>query len=201
MTNILIISTSPRGSQSLSRTHEATARGSLLTTFPDASISHLDLATEKMTFVDETWFTWNYNPDKSGLTAKQHAQATKNSLLADQLLAADYVVISTPVYNFNVPAALKAWIDHVVISGKTFDGRTYTGLATNIKELILITASNGDLDEYKRKGTDGLRPGIQGFANLIGVQKLTWFGFLSRQDEANAITDTKLKEHITMLNK
>ena len=34
--------------------------------------------------------------------------------LVAELLATDHLVIATPVYNYNVPAALKAWIDHIV---------------------------------------------------------------------------------------
>jgi len=49
--------------------------------------------------------------------------------LAAELLETDHLVISTPVYNYNVPAALKAWVDHVVRKGLTLgvDGK---GLVT-----------------------------------------------------------------------
>jgi FMN-dependent NADH-azoreductase len=40
--------------------------------------------------------------------------------LVAELKAADYIVISTPLYNFNVPAILKAYIDHIVRVGVTF---------------------------------------------------------------------------------
>jgi FMN-dependent NADH-azoreductase len=38
----------------------------------------------------------------------------------DDLFAADIVVIGTPMYNFSIPSQLKAWIDRVVVAGKTF---------------------------------------------------------------------------------
>jgi FMN-dependent NADH-azoreductase len=40
--------------------------------------------------------------------------------LVDELLAADELVLVAPVYNFGVPAAMKAWIDQVVRAGRTF---------------------------------------------------------------------------------
>jgi FMN-dependent NADH-azoreductase len=41
--------------------------------------------------------------------------------LIAELLLADQIVIGTPMYNFAVPAVVKAWIDHVVRLGKTFN--------------------------------------------------------------------------------
>jgi FMN-dependent NADH-azoreductase len=44
--------------------------------------------------------------------------------LVTELLAADHIVIATPVYNYNVPASLEVWVDHIVRKGRTlgFDG-------------------------------------------------------------------------------
>ena len=65
--------------------------------------------------------------------------------LVAELLVADYLVISTPVYNYNVPASLKAWVDHIVRKGMTlgFDGR---GLVKGKKATLLI-ASGGVYSE------------------------------------------------------
>ncbi|MBK6747180.1 MAG: NAD(P)H-dependent oxidoreductase [Ottowia sp.] len=56
-----------------------------------------------------------------------------------------HLVISTPVYNYNVPASLKAWVDHIVRKGMTlgFDGR---GLVKGKKATLLI-ASGGVYSE------------------------------------------------------
>jgi FMN-dependent NADH-azoreductase len=56
------------------------------------------------------------------MPAEQHSPEMKEARrlsdeLVNELLAADHVVIATPVYNYNVPAALKAWIDHIVRKG------------------------------------------------------------------------------------
>ena len=56
---------------------------------------------------------------------EQHTEAHRKALaISDELIAelaaADEIIIGTPMYNFAIPAALKAWIDHVVRSGKTF---------------------------------------------------------------------------------
>jgi FMN-dependent NADH-azoreductase len=58
-----------------------------------------------------------------------------------ELLQADMVAIATPVYNYNVPAALKSWFDHIVRKGVTlgFDG---VGLLHGKRATVLL-ASGG----------------------------------------------------------
>ena len=63
----------------------------------------------------------------------------------DEFLAADIVVIGAPMYNFTVPSQLKAWIDRILIAGKTF---RYTetgpvGLASGKR--VIIASSRGGL--------------------------------------------------------
>lgn len=40
--------------------------------------------------------------------------------LVDELIASELIVIAAPMYNFGMPAQLKAWIDNVVRVGRTF---------------------------------------------------------------------------------
>ena len=59
----------------------------------------------------------------------------------DEFLAADTVVIGAPMYNFTIPSQLKAWIDRIVVAGKTFRyGATgVEGLAGNKRVIIAIS--------------------------------------------------------------
>ena len=72
------------------------------------------------------------------------AELALSDLLVDELLSADEVVLVAPVYNFGVPAAMKAWIDQVVRAGRTF---RYTengpvGLV-DARRAWIVTASGG----------------------------------------------------------
>jgi FMN-dependent NADH-azoreductase len=49
-----------------------------------------------------------------------HFTPAGDSTPVDEFLAADTVVIGAPMYNFSVPSQLKAWIDHILVAGKTF---------------------------------------------------------------------------------
>lgn len=44
----------------------------------------------------------------------------RSDKLTNELLAADMLVIAAPMYNFDIPSTLKAWLDHVIRAGVTF---------------------------------------------------------------------------------
>jgi FMN-dependent NADH-azoreductase len=65
--------------------------------------------------------------------------------LVDELLAADKIVISTPIYNFGPPAAVKAWFDMVARAGRTFkyEATGPKGLVEGNKKVYLVVTSGG----------------------------------------------------------
>lgn len=73
---------------------------------------------------------------------------TTSYYLVDEFLNSDVIVISTPMYNFGCPSALKAWIDHIVVVNQTFkyDKNGPHGLCKN-KVIYLIITSGGSCEE------------------------------------------------------
>ena len=61
--------------------------------------------------------------------------------MLDEFLAADVVVIGAPMYNFTIPSQLKAWIDRILIAGKTFkySAQGVEGLAGNKRVIVAIS--------------------------------------------------------------
>jgi FMN-dependent NADH-azoreductase len=61
--------------------------------------------------------------------------------MLDEFLAADIVVIGAPMYNFTIPTQLKAWIDRILVAGKTFrySAQAVEGLAGNKRVIIAIS--------------------------------------------------------------
>jgi len=59
----------------------------------------------------------------------------------EEFLAADIVVLGAPMYNFTIPSQLKAWIDRVLVAGKTFkySAAGAEGLAGNKRVIIAIS--------------------------------------------------------------
>lgn len=99
--------------------------------------------TEALPFVTEDWIGANFT-DESERTDAQQAELALSDSLVDELVAADTLVIGTPIYNFAVPAALKAWIDLIARARKTFHyaANGPEGLLTDKKAYVLI-ASGG----------------------------------------------------------
>ncbi|NRB34363.1 MAG: NAD(P)H-dependent oxidoreductase [Rhodobacteraceae bacterium] len=102
-----------------------------------------DLAAEALPQIDETWIGANFTP-ADDRDAAQADRLIQSDVLINELKAADAVVIGVPLYNFSVPAALKAWIDLVARAGVTFRYTEYgpKGLLEG-KRAILAVASGG----------------------------------------------------------
>ncbi|WP_372884692.1 FMN-dependent NADH-azoreductase [Shimia sp.] len=97
-----------------------------------------DLA-EGLPFLDPTWVTSTFIAPEERDAAQARALAFSDSLIAE-IQSADTIVIGTPMYNFSIPAVLKAWIDQIARVGVTF---AYTengpkGLLTGKKAIISI---------------------------------------------------------------
>jgi FMN-dependent NADH-azoreductase len=140
MTKLLVVETSPRGDHSISRTMTRRFVANWQAAHPDGQVTRRDLMESDLPFVTAPWLQAYFTP------AEQHSPEMKDALrlsdeLAGEVLAADHIVIATPVYNYNIPAALKAWVDHIVRKGLTlgFDG---SGLVTATKATVLL-ASGG----------------------------------------------------------
>ena len=110
---------------------------SITTTFVER-----DLA-DGVPHVNASWIGANFTPEEDR-SAEQSATLSYSDELVSELKAADVIVISTPVYNFSIPAALKAWVDQIARARLTFkytpDGPV--GLLEG-KRAIIVVASGG----------------------------------------------------------
>ncbi len=108
----------------------------------DVAVTHRDL-TAPLPFLDGEWIGANFTPADERSEAQREKLALSDTLI-EEIKTADVVLIGLPIYNFGVPAALKAWIDLVARAGVTF---RYTesgpvGLLTG-KRAIITVASGG----------------------------------------------------------
>jgi FMN-dependent NADH-azoreductase len=82
------------------------------------------------------------------------------------------VVIGAPMYNFTIPSQLKAWIDRILIAGKTF-GYTESGpegLAGG-KRVIVALARGGFYDANSPAAAlEHLETYLRGVFNFIGIE-------------------------------
>jgi len=98
--------------------------------------------------------------------------AFADSSVLDEFLAADTVVIGAPMYNFTVPTQLKAWIDRILIAGKTFR-YTETGPEGLVKgkRVIVVIARGGFYDANSPASSlEHVETYLRGIFNFIGIE-------------------------------
>ena len=139
MPTLLKIDVSPRGDYSVSRKLTARFAGQWKQKHSGTVVDR-DLVKTNLPFVDLPWIVGAFSAPDQHTPEQKSALKVSDDLIAE-LLAADEIVIGTPMYNFAVPAILKAWIDHIVRIGKTVSS-SYEGLAKG-KKATLIIASGG----------------------------------------------------------
>ena len=141
MDTLLHLDSSPRGERSHSRQLTAEFSRRWQAAHTGSSVIYHDLGRQPVPLVTEAWIGGAFSPPEVR-TPEQAAAIAVSDQLVDELLAADRLLIGAPMYNFAIPAALKAWVDQVVRAGRTFDPATYTGLLTG-KRAVIITACGG----------------------------------------------------------
>jgi FMN-dependent NADH-azoreductase len=89
--------------------------------------------------------------------------------LITELQGADVLFISTPMYNFTIPAVLKSWIDYVVRPGYTFRlAPGWPGMLAN-KKARLIVVSRDTYNPAESEASDFVTPVLRKALNFIGV--------------------------------
>lgn len=140
--NLLHVDSSILGDNSVSRVLSKAIADRIVSGEPGIHLSYRDLAAEPIAHL-----TGRYLAGQS--VDVQHDQAMQEDLalggkVLEEFLASDVVVIGVALYNFTIPSQLKAWIDRILVAGKTFH---YTetgpkGLATD-KNVFLAIARGG----------------------------------------------------------
>lgn len=148
MPTLLEIQVSQRGPISVSRTLTDAFVETWRKAHPDGLVITRDLTRPGISYVDSSWIQAAFVPADQRTPEMDAALRESDDLLAE-LVAADHVVIGTPMYNFGVPAVLKAYIDQIVRYHVTYGSASqtrseYNGLLPD-KTVSVIIASR---DEY-----------------------------------------------------
>jgi len=85
---------------------------------PNAEVIERNLATTNLPYVTGEWVEAAFT-DPRNLTTEQRLVLATSDTLIEELRQADVIVIGAPMYNFAIPAPLKAWIDQIVRVGQT----------------------------------------------------------------------------------
>lgn len=165
MTKILRIDSSARTEGSVTRDLLDRIEGNIGT----ADLRR-DLSTDPVPQIDAGWIGAAFTPAADRDADQNDALAISDALVAD-LVAADTILIGAPVYNFAVPAALKAWIDQVCRVNVTFK-YTDTGPVGLLegKRAIVAMASGGTVEGSDADYASDYMQHILGFIGITDVQ-------------------------------
>ena len=106
---------------------------------------------------------------------EQRAAVAFADSLIEEVEAADTLVIAAPMYNFSISSTLKAWIDHLARSGRTF---RYTangpeGLLKN-KRVFVVTGRGGVYSEGPARAMDFQEPYLRAMLAFLGLTDVTF---------------------------
>ncbi|BCD96416.1 FMN-dependent NADH-azoreductase [Marinagarivorans cellulosilyticus] len=134
-------------------------------------VTKRDLAAQPLPHLSgDTLAAIGTSPDAR--TSEQANSAALADAVIDELKAADVLVLAAPMYNFNVPSTVKAWMDYVARAGVTFQ---YTadgpqGLLSG--KTAYITATRGGI--HRGKPSDTQTDFVTTFLNFIGITDIHW---------------------------
>ena len=180
---ILEISASGRKSGSVSRLLTSELVGELEKKHVGATTTRRELSLG-MPFVDEDWIGANFTAPEERSEAQNDTLGFSDQLVAE-LQASDTIVIGVPIYNFSIPAVLKAWVDMIARAGLSFrytaDGPE--GLLKG-KTAYLVVASGGvAVDSAWDFATPYMRHALA-FVGITDVQVIAAEKLNSNADEA-----------------
>ena len=143
MPTLLHIDFSPRGDRSTSRELTREFAGAWKEANPDGQVIYRDLGRDPVPLVTDTFIAAVYTPPEARSAELRAAIATSDQLISELQTATDYV-FGVPMYNFSVPAGFKAYIDQIVVPGRTYtytaDGSGFrTGLLKGKKATVIMS--------------------------------------------------------------
>lgn len=169
MSNILFVTSSPRGNASYSNQIANQVIEKLREADPAAHLIVRDLTQNPLPHIDDDFVTATRGPNGPQNDKQRELLATSNALV-DELFAADTVVIAAPMINFSVASTLKSWIDYVARAGRTFkySEKGPEGLVTG-KRVIIVSASGGIYSEGAAVGFDSQIPWLKNVLAFLGM--------------------------------
>lgn len=172
MPTLLKIDVSPRGTLSISRKLSSLFLQQWQLVHARGKVIERDLATTEVPFIEFPWLTASLSklPVR---TEEQKVLLKFSDALVAKLQQAEEYLIATPMYNFGIPAKLKAYVDHIVRAGLTFqtnaDG-SYTGLLKGKKATVIIASAGEYGPGTPAEGLDTLKPYLREILGYIGVK-------------------------------
>ncbi|WP_206483877.1 NAD(P)H-dependent oxidoreductase [Thalassotalea sp. G2M2-11] len=145
---------------------------------PEDEYIYRDVGVNPPAFITQDWIGAVFTPEEKRTPAQKEKLSLSDKLIAE-VEVADVILISSPMYNYGMPAQLKAWFDQIVRINKTFDFDLSRGdfplkPLFSSKTLIIVTSSgefgfeNGGI----REDSGHLVPHLRTLSKYLGVDTI-----------------------------
>jgi FMN-dependent NADH-azoreductase len=172
MKKLLHIDSSVLGPHSVSRQLSAAIVDRLRRAAPELEVRYRDLTATPLTHLSGAHLAAAQGATAPSADLAQELATGQAAL--DEFLAADTVVLGAPMYNFTIPSQLKAWIDRIVVAGKTFKygAQGPEGLAGDKRVIVAISRGGFYGPGTPAAALEHLESYLRGVFGFIGVTKL-----------------------------
>lgn len=175
MTNILAVTSSPNGENSVTNALVARFVAGLTDADPAAQVTRRDVGAHPLPHLDAETIGAVYTPEETRTDRQRDLLGLSDAVL-EELEAADVIVIGAPMHNFMIPSGLKTWIDHAARVGRSF---RYTeagpeGLLTG-KKVFVLTGRGGNYAEGSpAHAMDHQAPYLKTVLGFLGLTDVTF---------------------------
>lgn len=178
MKKILVINSSARTLNSQSRKLTEVFVDHWTSLHNNSDITFRELGNENIPHINENWIAAAFKPETARSEEEKEALKTSDLYIAE-LHEADIIVVGTPMYNWSVPSALKAYIDQVVRVNETWKlnpgnyENPYIGLLENKTVYLLVSRGaqgyeKGGYNEHMNYQTNYLKTVF----NVMGIHNI-----------------------------
>lgn len=161
----------------------------------------LDLNAVEVPFLTNWVIAYDYGfALMEDLSVEDKKIATIQNKFVKQILEADEIVISAPLWNFSLPAILKAYFDLILKMGDTvkMEDWNFVGLTTNVKKAYLVLTKWGFYEWHPWQSIDMIESLIRQDLNFIGITNievitLEWANRLDEETLESKVEELKMQ--------
>ena len=153
----------------------------------NTTMTRRDLAVDAPSLVNEAWVGANFT-DPDARSDAQVAELAASDALVAELEAADVIVIGAPIYNFSIPAVLKAWIDMVARAGVTFryGENGPEGLLQNKRAYVMMASGGVPIGS----AMDFASPYLRHLLGFIGIHDVQFISAAEVKEDSHRLDAT-----------
>lgn len=169
MAHLLHLDSSARTAASVTRRLTAEFAARWREEHPGGRVTYRDLAADPLPHIPESTVAAMFIPPALRTPDQAAATVLQEALIAE-LVVADTLLLGVPMYNFGLPSALKAWIDHVVVFGRTVGAGLFPGT-----RVIVCSARGGAYGPgTPREAFDFQERYLRAGLAMIGLEEITF---------------------------